>query len=119
MRPRKPAPADEIPKGALRAVVLSLLSEKPLHGYAIVQALKLRTGGALELKEGSLYPALHELELEGFVDAHWEKSPEGRKRRVYSITPRGRRETSAWRDRWLAMAELLKSLLARPSTARS
>lgn len=119
--PRK-APAtlaDEIPRGALRAVVLALLAEAPLHGYGIVQLLKLRTGDRVEIPEGSLYPALHELELEGLIDATWEKSPEGRRRRVYSLTSAGRKETTSSRDRWLAMAELLKVLLVPPAPRRA
>lgn len=103
---------DEIPRGALRAIVLSLLADKPAHGYALVRALDERTKGALKLREGTLYPALHELELEGFVDAKWETSREGRKRRVYSLTAKGRRETTSTREQWLEMANLLRSVLA-------
>lgn len=107
-------PADELPRGAMRAILLSLLADRPSHGYALVQALQKRTNGALTLKEGTLYPALHELEADGLIDASWETSPEGRKRRIYSLTPRGRKEAASWRDRWLAMADLLRDLLVVP-----
>ena len=64
---------------------------------------------AFRLREGTLYPALHELELAGFVDARWEKS--GRKRRVYRLTATGRREAKGTRREWLAVAEMLRRIL--------
>ena len=65
----------------------------------------------LKIRDGSLYPALHELELEGAIEATWTKAPDGRRRRVYSLTRRGRRAAKGARDEWLAIADLLKSLL--------
>ena len=108
----------EIPKGALRAIVLSLLTEEPSHGYGLCQALAQRTRAAFELSEGTLYPLLHELELEELVEAKDGVSETGRKRRVYHLTRAGRRETERWRKHWLATAELVTELLRpRPSVA--
>src|SRR5439155_10013663 len=92
----------EIPKGALRAIVLSLLSEAPQHGYGLCQTLAARTRAVFELSEGTLYPLLHELELEALVEVKEGVSETGRKRRVYHLTRAGRRETASWRKHWLA-----------------
>ena len=108
---------DELPRGALRAVILALLADKPAHGYAIARAVEERTGGALKMREGTLYPALHELETEGFIEADVE-TVDGRKRRVYSLTREGRKEAAEWKKHWTAMAVHLQLLLgAKPSPA--
>jgi PadR family transcriptional regulator, regulatory protein PadR len=104
---------DELPRGALRAVLLSLLAERPAHGYALVRSVEERTGGALKMREGTLYPALHELEIEGLVEADVEIVG-GRKRRVYALTRRGRHDAREWRDHWTAMTSMLQALLATP-----
>jgi PadR family transcriptional regulator len=107
----------EIPKGALRAIVLALLAEAPSHGYGLCQTLAQRTRAAFELSEGTLYPLLHELELEALVEAKDGVSETGRKRRIYHLTRAGRRETENRRAHWLATAELIADLLApRPRT---
>lgn len=92
-------------------MLLALLAEESMHGYALARLLEERARGALKIREGSLYPALHELELEGIVEAVWEKAPDGRKRRIYSLTRKGRGEAKGARKEWLAIAELLRTLL--------
>jgi len=106
----------EIPKGALRAIVLSLLSEAPSHGYGLCQTLATRTRDAFALSEGTLYPLLHELELGRLVEVKDGRSATGRKRRTYHLTRAGKRETESWRKHWLATAELITALL-RPVRA--
>ena len=101
----------EIPKGALRAIVLALLAEAPSHGYGLCQRLAERTRSAFELSEGTLYPLLHELELGALVEAKEGLSDTGRKRRIYHLTRAGRRETETWREHWLATADLITALL--------
>jgi DNA-binding PadR family transcriptional regulator len=105
------AQRDAVPRGALRALVLTALDDADLHGYAIARQLEQRSGGTLKIREGSLYPALHELELEGCIEARWTKAPDGRRRRVYSLTSSGRRSAKGARAEWLAMAELLQAML--------
>jgi DNA-binding PadR family transcriptional regulator len=102
---------DAVPRGALRALVLAALADGPLHGYALARSLESRSRGSLKIREGSLYPALHELELDGSVKASWTRAPDGRRRRVYSLTPAGRRASRSERAEWLAMADLLRALL--------
>ena len=110
-----PAAKGEIPKGALRAIVLALLAEQPSHGYGLCQTLAERTRSAFELSEGTLYPLLHELELEALVEVKDGVSATGRKRRIYHLTRAGRRETESWRKHWLATAELISQLLMPPA----
>ena len=105
------AQRDVVPRGALRALVLAALAETDLHGYALARKLEERAGGSLKIREGSLYPALHELELEGAVEARWTRAPDGRRRRVYSLTRAGRRTAKEARAEWLAIADMLRALL--------
>ena len=103
---------DAVPRGALRALVLAALAESDLHGYALARDLEERAKGTIKIREGSLYPALHELELEGAIEATWTRAPDGRRRRVYALTRNGRKVARESRDEWLAIAELLQSMLA-------
>jgi PadR family transcriptional regulator, regulatory protein PadR len=102
---------DVVPRGALRALVLAALGETELHGYALARRLEERALGKLKIREGSLYPALHELELDGAVEARWTRGPDGRRRRVYTLTRVGRRMAKGARDEWLAIADMLQGML--------
>lgn len=104
-------PRDVVPRGALRALVLAVLAEGAQHGYALARRLEERARGTLKIREGSLYPALHELELEGAIEAAWTRAPDGRRRRVYSLTRAGRRVAKTERAEWLAVADMLRALL--------
>jgi len=92
--------------------VLALLAESPSHGYGLCQTLAQRTQSAFELSEGTLYPLLHELELERLVEVKDGVSETGRKRRIYHLTRAGRRETESRCAYWLALADLIAKLLA-------
>ena len=105
------AQRDVVPRGALRALVLAVLGESALHGYALARKLEERAKGTIKIREGSLYPALHELELEGAIKATWTRG-EGRRRRVYSLTRAGKRAAQGTRAEWLAIADMLRALLA-------
>jgi PadR family transcriptional regulator, regulatory protein PadR len=98
-------------KGHLDAMILSVLETAPLHGYAIIAELKRRSGGALALPEGTVYPALHRLEGSGVLSSAWSDG-EGRRRRVYTLTRRGRRELGTRRGEWSRFAATVESVLA-------
>jgi DNA-binding PadR family transcriptional regulator len=106
-----PRTRDVVPRGALRALVLAVLGDTPLHGYGLARQLEDRAKGTIKIREGSLYPALHELELEGAIKATWTRGPDGRKRRVYALTRTGRRAAKGARAEWLAVADMLQTLL--------
>lgn len=80
--------ASELIKGSTELLVLSLLQERPLHGYEIIKEIRARSDGRLRVGEGSLYPLLHRLERDGLVSAEWGGMA-GRDRRYYRLTPRG------------------------------
>jgi transcriptional regulator len=98
-------------KGHLDALILAVLADGPLHGYAIIERLKRRSDGALELPEGTVYPALHRLEAAGLLCSEWSQA-EGRRRRVYELTRRGRRELGERRTEWRDFARAIEAVLA-------
>lgn len=101
--------AEEL-KGHLDALILSVLSQGPLHGYAVIDALKARSGGKLALPEGTVYPALHRMERSGLLASEW--SHNGRRRRVYRLTNRGGRELGLRRERWREFTTTIEAVLA-------
>src|SRR5579859_5202737 len=87
-------------KGHLDALILAVLADEPLHGYAVVEALKRRSAGSFALPEGTVYPALHRLERAGLLASQWSEG--ARRRRVYRLTVRGKRELGHRRVEWRA-----------------
>ena len=98
-------------KGHLDALILAVLAAGPLHGYAVIEELKARSGGALALPEGTVYPALHRLEHGGLLASEWSTSG-GRRRRVYRLTRRGQRELGQQRGEWRAFVQAVEAVLA-------
>ena len=98
----------ELLKGHLDLLLLSVLAEEPLHGYAAIEELKRR--GGFELPEGTVYPALHRLEAAGLLDSRWS-SESGRRRRVYSVTRTGRRELTRRRKEWRAFSDAVGAVV--------
>ena len=107
-------------KGHLDGILLAVLEPGPRHGYAMMEALRTRSGGQVDLPTGTVYPALHRLERAGLVKANWSAAG-GRRRRVYQLTSAGRRaldtERGTWRDFAAVVTALLQPapLLAQPS----
>lgn len=79
----------ELLKGNTPTLVLAVLREGPLHGYAIAREIERRSDQALQCKEGTLYPALHALERDGLISGEWRREEGGRERKVYVLTPAG------------------------------
>ena len=98
-------------KGHLDALILAVVGTGPLHGYAIIEELKRRSGGALALPEGTVYPALHRLEAAGLLRSSWSDG-DGRRRRVYELTRRGQRELRLRRGEWREFAQAIEAVLA-------
>jgi transcriptional regulator len=90
----------DLVQGTLDLLVLKILALEPLHGWAVSQRLKQVSGGVLQVSDGSLYPALHKLEQEGWITAEWKTSELGRRAKFYSLSRIGRRrlqkETADW-----------------------
>lgn len=107
---RKPQKNDSLP-GSLDMLILKTLSRGNLHGYAIAQIIQQTSGDEILIEEGSLYPALQRLELNGWVDGTWGLTPNNRKARIYQLTPSGRkqltRETQRYKQLTLAIARVM------------
>jgi transcriptional regulator len=88
-------PALELLRGTLDLLILKALAREPLHGYGVIRWIEEATGQALEIEEGSLYPALYRLEDRGWVESDWGLSENNRKARYYQLTPRGRSQLKA------------------------
>ena len=105
---RRPA---ELLKGTLDLLVLRTLELTPLHGAAIAERIAQTTRGTFKVKAGSLFPALHRLEQEGWLDGAWETSVDGRRVKVYTLTRSGRRQLATEKANWqrvsAAMAQVL------------
>ena len=93
------APKDRL-HGTLNALILKTLSGGPRHGYAITRWLRDSSDEAIQVEEGSLYPALYRMERQGLVEAEWGTSELGRKARFYHLTPRGRKQLAAETERF-------------------
>ncbi len=89
-------------KGSAELLVLSLLEDQPRHGYDLSKLIEIRSGGALRFHVTSLYPLLHRLEKQRWIEGRWVEKPEQRRRRYYNLTPQGRKvlrsKQQSWRD---------------------
>lgn len=98
-------------KGHLDGMILAIVAAEPAHGYAIIEALKRRSGGAFALPEGTVYPALHRLERAGLLASSWGVAT-GRRRRVYRITASGRRQLGERKREWRLFSRAIEAVLA-------
>jgi PadR family transcriptional regulator len=104
--------ADLLP-GTLDMLILKAVSLKPLHGYGVLLRIRQISGEALEVPQGSLYPALYRLEHHSLISAEWGQSENGRRAKYYTVTAAGRRrlreETAGWNRLAAAIAAVLKT----------
>jgi len=99
-------------QGSLDLLVLKVLSRRPrMHGYAIMTAIAQKSEEVLRVEEGSLYPALHRIEEAGWVRAEWVMKENGRRARIYDLTPAGRKQLAAEESRWQAVTAAINRVL--------
>lgn len=105
--------AAELLPGTLDMLILKAVSLKPLHGYGVLLRIRQISGDALEIPQGSLYPALYRLEHQGLIAAEWGQSENNRRAKYYTITAAGRRrlreETAGWNRLTSAIAAALNT----------
>jgi transcriptional regulator len=89
-----------IPQGTLDMLILKILSLEPAHGYAIAQRIQQVSREAVQVNQGSLYPALHRLEQRRWLQAEWRPSETGREAKFYSLTRAGRKQLAVEKDSW-------------------
>ncbi len=100
-------------QGTLDLLILHSVSRGPLHGYAIAQTIHLLSDQVLKVEEGSLYPALYRLELDGCLSAAWGLSENNRKAKYYEITKRGRKLIAEQQQTWTRLSAAVDLVLAR------
>lgn len=100
-------------QGTLDLLILHALQRGPLHGYSIAQTIHLLSDLALKVEEGSLYPALYRLELDGAIAAQWGVSENNRKAKYYEITKRGKKLLATEQENWSRLSLGVQRVLAR------
>jgi transcriptional regulator len=99
-------------QGSLDLLILKVLSRHPrLHGYAIMTAIRDRSGEVLRAEEGSLYPALHRMEEAGWIRAEWVTKDTGRRARLYEVTAAGKKQLVAEEARWQTVTAAVNRVL--------
>lgn len=100
-------------QGTLDLLILHALQRGSLHGYAIAQTIHLLSDTVLKVEEGSLYPALYRLELDGAISSEWGVSENNRKAKYYSITKQGRKILAQQQETWSRLSVAVDRVLAR------
>jgi transcriptional regulator len=95
---------------------LKILSLEPLHGWAIGQRLKQVSGDILQVSDGSLYPALHKLEQEGWVKAEWKPSENNRRAKFYTLTRPGRKKLEQETANWIRLSDAISLIVQLEGT---
>jgi transcriptional regulator len=97
----------ELKKGSAELVILALVEHRPRHGYEMSQIIERRSEGAVRFKVASLYPLLYRLEKRGWIEGRWTEKGGQRRRRMYRLTPDGRKVLAAQRTGWKAFAQAI------------
>jgi PadR family transcriptional regulator PadR len=101
----------ELPQGTLDMLILQVVSLGPIHGYAITQRIQQISRDALQVLQGSLYPALHRLENKGLLAAEWRESETGRDAKFYRLTPKGRTQLKTEMANWSRLSDAIALIL--------
>ena len=103
----------EVPYGTLDLLILKTLSLEPMHGWGISQRIKQVSGEVFAVNQGSLYPALYRLELDGAISSKWGLSENNRRAKYYSITRKGRRAFEEQQQTWTRLSSAVQRVLSR------
>jgi transcriptional regulator len=109
--PRAPRERIELLQGTLDLLILRTLQWGPQHGHGISVAIRASSQDVLQIDHGSLYPALHRLERQGWVDAEWKTTENKQRAKYYRLTAAGRRQVQAERDRWNRLTQAIARVL--------
>lgn len=102
-------------QGSLDLLILKALTLGPLHGWGVSKRIRQMSREALEVNQGSLYPAMHRLEDRGFITAEWKTSDEGRRAKFYRLTPLGHKQFAEEEERWKTFATAVGNTLRATS----
>jgi PadR family transcriptional regulator, regulatory protein PadR len=101
----------ELPQGTLDLLILKVVQLGPIHGYGIAQRIQQASRDAVQVLQGSLYPALHRLENRGLLAAEWKESETGRNAKFYRLTPKGRAQLKTETANWTRLADAIGLIL--------
>ena len=103
----------ELLQGTLDMLILQTLQWGPQHGYGMVQALRLHSGEVLQVEKGSLYPALHRLERQGWVRSEWKQTESNQRAKFYRITASGKKQLASDLNRWEQIVGAVTAIMER------
>jgi len=101
----------DLPQGTLDLLIMRVVALGPIHGYAIAQRIQQMSREALQVQQGSLYPALHRLEYRKLLSAKWQASETGRDAKFYELTAKGRAELKAETENWKRLTDVVGLIL--------
>ena len=101
----------DLPQGTLDLLILRTLALEPQHGWGISERVRQISGDILQIRQGSLYPALHRLERRGWIQAKWGKSANNRRAKYYELTPTGRKQLEDESTSWRKLSTAVESIL--------
>lgn len=107
-----PKPTDLL-QGTLDLLILKSIAREPLHGWGIAKRIQLLSEDALSVGQGSLYPALHRLEQQGWIDAEWRDSDLGRQAKFYSLTKEGKKQLERELATWERLSSAVRMVIQR------
>ncbi len=107
-----PKPSDLL-QGTLDLLILRTLAREPVHGWGIAKRIQLVSEDALSVQQGSLYPALHRLEQQGWITAEWKDSDTGRPAKFYSLTRQGRKQLERELESWKRLSSAVSLVIER------
>ncbi len=93
-----------------KPLILSILADGESYGYAIIQKVSELSEGRVDWKDGMLYPVLHRLERQGFIESYWKRAPSGRKRKYYRLKPKGATALEKEKKQWMLIHSTLRKL---------
>jgi PadR family transcriptional regulator, regulatory protein PadR len=103
----------ELLKGSIALLILKLLSERDMYGYEIIQESVRRSQDAFEFKEGTLYPALHQLHKRGYLRSEWRTGETGKQRKYYGLTAAGRTAARRSEQEWFSFTKVVNAILSK------
>lgn len=106
-----PAPRGELLQGTLPLLILRTLATGANHGFAVARRIQQISKSVLRVEQGSLYPALHRMEIDGFIESYWDTTENNRRARYYRLTRRGTRELAKETERWNAISGAITAVL--------